>query len=112
MFGTEEFAALSLADKAAFIRAKESHLENLTQLALDYIGTILLRASCGCELVGAFIDLDGSVQTFDNHHPRYCPRFKYPTLQDLADSTIRRRQRLEMLASPDTLRILEETTTQ
>jgi hypothetical protein len=97
-------------EKAAFIRQHLGELENLSVTALDFIATVLIRDSCKCELVTYVIDeSNGERIEIPGKHTHGCLRIKYPVIEDLNDSTIRRRQKNEVSTDPQTLVILEES---
>jgi hypothetical protein len=113
IFGTDEFKSLSVIEQADFIRSHERAVEDLSPLAIEYLGTIVIRSSCLCELVTIetihdLLDDTFSSDVVERRHRPGCLRQKYPTNQDLSDATIRKRQRRELLLAPQSMLVLEE----
>ena len=110
IFGTDDFKELSNLSKADFILENEEALSELTLTALEYMGTILLRAMCNCPLVALEdIEDDATEKIVNTRHRKDCPRIRIPTEQDYSDSTLRRRQTRELITSPQTMLIIEES---
>lgn len=109
IFGTTTFKDKPIQEQRAFISAHESELPKLSHYGLDYIATIILRSHCSCQLVQLYVDEStGEKGEYECKHDPSCHLVRLPIMEDLSESTLRRRQRREMLASPETLRMLEE----
>jgi len=109
-FGTVEFKALSLSFKAALIECFKDDLEALDSKALEALATILLKSTCQCQLVEAIPDESTGLSygVCRKTHLQNCAAQRLPILEDVAFSTMLRRQRKEILVSNEGLIFLEE----
>lgn len=121
VFGQPAFSNLSIRDQAQYVLAhvddqnlsvlenRPFAIESMRSTSLDYLATILLRATCGCQLFGVYLDESTrTVEELELNHDPECMNVRLPIIEDRSESTLRRRQRQEVLAAPETLVLLEE----